>query len=161
MANLTRCLLDDPYASPQVCFTGFDPGEVPLGRMYGSNFSVKRSFFARHGGFDEDFCEPAYDDTELEIRFRQSGFRMIYESRARVQHYHPHDLRTYAARMRMVGRNAMRLYREHPQSMTLTDLGTLLTLPRAGGGAGRTHPSREAISWSSSTMRAGIPSSAY
>ena len=107
--------LGEPQCSFQFSFTGFDPQNAPIGRMYGSHHSVKRSFFERHGGFDEDFSLPAFDDVELEYRYRLSGFRLIYDSQALVHHLHQYDLASFAKRMRMVGTQAVRLYRKFPQ----------------------------------------------
>ncbi|MCL4498670.1 MAG: glycosyltransferase, partial [Chloroflexi bacterium] len=107
--------LGEPSCSFQFSFTGFDWQNVPIGRMYGSHHSVKRSFFERHGGFDEDFSLPAFDDVELEYRYRLSGFRLTYDPRALVHHLHQYDLASFAERMRMVGTQAVKLYRKFPQ----------------------------------------------
>ncbi len=120
--------LGEPDCSLQCSFTGFDPLNVPLGRLYGSNHSVKRAFFERHGGFDESFSLPAYDDIELECRYRRSGFRLVYEPHARAGHYHVHTIATFCDRMRMAGRVSVRLHRLHPETIVVTDIGTQLAL---------------------------------
>lgn len=121
--------LSEPDCPYQFCFTGFDSEDVPIGRMYSSHLSMKRRFFDQHGGFDETFALPAFDDVELEFRLRKSGFRLVYEPAAQVFHSHFYNLASFCDRMKIVGRAAVHLFRKHPQSITLTDIGTLLTLP--------------------------------
>ncbi len=121
--------LAEPDCAHQSSFTGFDPENVPVGRLYGSHHSVKRCFFEQHGGFDEYFTMPAFDDIEMEFRYRKSGFRLVYEARAQAFHDHPYTFTSYCERTRMVGRMSVRLYQKHPKSATLTGLWERLRMP--------------------------------
>ncbi len=120
--------LGEPDCPFQFSFSGFDPENVPLGRMYGSHLSLKRSFFMGQEGFDESFTLPAWDDIELQLRYRRVGFRLRYRSEALAHHYHPYDLPSFCRRMRMVGRATVPFYAKHPDSVLITNLPTLLTL---------------------------------
>lgn len=55
--------------------------------VIGCNFSVRRDVFLSVGGFDEAFPGTAYfEETDLAIRIRKAGYRIVFEPRAVVKH---------------------------------------------------------------------------
>ena len=118
--------LREPSTTLQFDYGGIDAQNAAFGRMYGSNHSVKRALFERVGGLDESFSEAAWDDVELEFRYREVGFRLLYARGATVAHHHCYDFEQFARRMLRVGRAAYQLYKKHPETARLTDLGSLL-----------------------------------
>jgi GT2 family glycosyltransferase len=59
-------------------------------RFYSSNVSLKRDFFLRAGGFDEEFCFD-YEDLDLGYRLGEQGLALAYEPRALAHHRHFYD----------------------------------------------------------------------
>jgi GT2 family glycosyltransferase len=59
-------------------------------RFYSSNVSLKRALFEPVGGFDPDFAFD-YEDLDIAYRLGEAGMRLLYESRAVVDHLHPYD----------------------------------------------------------------------
>lgn len=55
--------------------------------VIGCNFSVRRDVFLSVGGFDTAFPGTAYfEETDLAIRVRKAGYRIVFEPRAVVKH---------------------------------------------------------------------------
>jgi phosphatidylinositol alpha-1,6-mannosyltransferase len=68
---------------------GFEStGEFRVSHVPGGNFSAWRSALQAAGGFDEAFAEGAalYEETELCLRVRKSGFDILFRGSARLQH---------------------------------------------------------------------------
>ena len=84
----------------------YDPlGEGPLNLSGGvfltCNMAYRREVLEAVGGFDETFPYPAYEDTDLAARVKQSGKRIIWESRAVVIHpQRPLTLRAVLRKLR-------------------------------------------------------------
>jgi GT2 family glycosyltransferase len=76
--------------------------DVGFGRFYASNVSIKRERFLDVGGFDPDFRQADYEDTDLGWRLHQRGLRLIYEPAAIARHLHRYEWsdieRRYASR---------------------------------------------------------------
>lgn len=82
--------------------------------FYTANVSAKRSFLMGSGGFDEGFPHAAFEDIELGLRLDRAGMRLVYDSAAVVEHFHPYDLPASLRRMRTLGRSAMILRNRVP-----------------------------------------------
>jgi phosphatidylinositol alpha-1,6-mannosyltransferase len=68
---------------------GFEStGECRVSHVPGGNFSAWRSVLQRAGGFDEALAPGAalYEETELCLRVRKSGFDILFRGSARLQH---------------------------------------------------------------------------
>lgn len=91
-----------------------DPRAVPPDFFYTSNVSVKTALVRSHGGFDETFPDAALEDTELGLRLGAAGMRLVYESNAIAEHYHPVDLPGTLDRLAKVGRSARLLVARFP-----------------------------------------------
>jgi GT2 family glycosyltransferase len=53
------------------------------------NIAYRRNVFEALGGFDESFPEPSWEDNDLGLRARWSGYHHVYNNHAIV--YHPHE----------------------------------------------------------------------
>lgn len=70
-------------------FNRASPERRPIAHLSTCNCSVRRSSFARVGGFDEAFAGNSYgDDTDLAMRLAQAGGRMFFDPTASVRHMH-------------------------------------------------------------------------
>lgn len=91
-----------------------DPKAVSPNFFYTSNVSVKAALVRSQGGFDETFPDAALEDTELGLRLEAVGMRLVYESNAIAEHYHPVDLPDTLDRIAKVGRSARLLVARFP-----------------------------------------------
>lgn len=53
----------------------------------GACIGVPRTLFAQLGGFDTQFAPAYYEDTDLAMRVRQAGYRVLYQPALRVIHF--------------------------------------------------------------------------
>jgi GT2 family glycosyltransferase len=53
----------------------------------GAFLLVRRDLFLELGGFDETFAPAYYEETDLCMRLRQRGYRVVYEPNAVILHY--------------------------------------------------------------------------
>ena len=91
-----------------------DAERVPGSYFYTANVSVKTAFVRAHRGFDEAFPHAAFEDLELGFRLERAGMRLVYDSDAVVEHWHPVDLPAVLTRMRTLGRSAVLLHERFP-----------------------------------------------
>lgn len=89
--------------------------DVPPCFFYSSNISLKTGFLRSHEGFDERFRDAAFEDVELGLRLREAGLRLVYDSEAVAEHFHPVDLPQTLERMRRVGRATVLLCECFPE----------------------------------------------
>lgn len=127
--RLTRFLRYINEQGPQFGYALIaDPGNVPFNFFYTSNLSLRRELLLEEP-FDESFPFPAWEDIETSLRLFRRGLRLVYESRARVQHDHPTDFERFCRRQEQAGRSAVIFFRKHPE------LGSFLGIGPAGPGA--------------------------
>jgi glycosyltransferase involved in cell wall biosynthesis len=88
--------------------------DVGFGRMFASNLSIKRQFFASVDGFDTDFYF-GYEDLDLGLRLAKVGMRLIYQPDARVQHLHGYEWPAIARRFEGVAATERLMCHKHPQ----------------------------------------------
>jgi glycosyltransferase involved in cell wall biosynthesis len=91
-----------------------DADDVPGSCFYTANVSAKTAFLRAHGGFDEAFPHPAFEDLELGLRLKRAGLRLAYDAAAVVEHWHPTDLAAALQRMRTIGVSAVILHDRVP-----------------------------------------------
>lgn len=91
-----------------------DGETVPFNFFYTSNISVDRELLAGHP-FDTTFPAAAWEDIELAYRLEQKGLKIIYNSSARTEHYHPTTVASFARRQYTVGRSGAIFYEKHPE----------------------------------------------
>ncbi len=87
------------------------------------NVSLVRSFLIQHGGFDETFPNAAYEDTDLTLRLRQFGFKVILFKKAVGEHYQTISVQEGLRRQERIGEAYRFLVKNHPdvQKIDLSD----------------------------------------
>ncbi len=93
-----------------------DNENVPYNFFYTCNVSLCRQAMLDAGLFDESFPHAAWEDVELCYRMTRDGMRLVYEPRALTYHLHPTSLASFCRRRELVGVDAVRLYRKHPET---------------------------------------------
>ena len=76
--------------------------------------AYRRAVFLASGGFDTSFPTAMGEDTELSYRLAQAGYKMVFNPRAIVYHYHPSSVRAYLRRKYTAAYWRVVLYRLHP-----------------------------------------------
>jgi glycosyltransferase involved in cell wall biosynthesis len=90
--------------------------EAGWGRFYGANVSVKRSFLARVGDFDEDNLPYGYEDLDWSYRASMMGSRLLYAHDAVVDHLrHDMTLEFWKKRVRRIAVAERQFTRLHPE----------------------------------------------
>lgn len=68
-----------------------DPTLLPDGSpryIVTANACFCRSAFEQVGGFDETFASSGGEDTEIGLRMRQEGMKLVYSPRCQVSHWY-------------------------------------------------------------------------
>jgi lipopolysaccharide/colanic/teichoic acid biosynthesis glycosyltransferase/glycosyltransferase involved in cell wall biosynthesis len=65
--------------------------------------AYRKDVFQQNGGFDERFLNPAVEDIEFSFRLARKGYRMLFEPKATVYHYHDRNLAEYLQRKLKIG----------------------------------------------------------
>lgn len=92
---------------------------VPFNFFYTSNISIDRQLLVEHP-FDTTFPAAAWEDIELAYRLEKLGLKIVYNERARTEHFHQMTVDSFARRQFTVGRSGAIFYEKHP------DLGHML-----------------------------------
>jgi GT2 family glycosyltransferase len=92
-----------------------DPVDLAFNYFYTSNLSIGRKFFLDAGGFDEGFREYGWEDTELSLRLKKLGMRIVFNREAVTYHHHPITIQSFADRQRRVGHSAWTFLGRHPE----------------------------------------------
>ncbi|MCD6169778.1 MAG: glycosyltransferase [Candidatus Latescibacteria bacterium] len=98
-----------------------DKDDVPPLFLYAPNVSVKTKRLIEVGMFDEEFKYGA-QDSDLGIRLRLRGLRMVYNEKAIGYHYHPTNVNAFCYRQKMAGKAAFLLASKHPKISSIYDL---------------------------------------
>jgi GT2 family glycosyltransferase len=85
------------------------------GRFYGANVSVKRSFVARVGGFDEERLPYLYEDLDFGYRASKHGLRLLYNRNAVVEHLREMDLPFWRSKMGRLAAAERAFVEKHPE----------------------------------------------
>ncbi len=83
-------------------------------RFYSCNVSMKREFFARVGGFDEDFTY-YYEDLDIAARLEEAGFQLRFEPHAVTRHLHWYEWPDIERRFAGIAKGEHLMARKHPQ----------------------------------------------
>ena len=85
--------------------------------LYTANVSVKRSLLARVGGFDEVRFPFGYEDLDLGRRmYDATGFRLLYNCRARAEHLAPVTLEDWHRRIGRIASSERRFVETYPDA---------------------------------------------
>jgi glycosyltransferase involved in cell wall biosynthesis len=79
------------------------------------NLLCRRDALRAAGGFDERFLKA--QDAELAYRLVEMGYRLRFEPRSRVKHFHPTRLDSYLTTQARQGYWRVRLYEAHPSRL--------------------------------------------
>jgi GT2 family glycosyltransferase len=83
------------------------------GRFFATNnMALPRERFAELGGFDEDYVTSAAEDRDLCDRWRQAGFKMVYQPGAVIRHSHELNLLSFCRQHFTYGRGAVLFQRK-------------------------------------------------
>ena len=93
-----------------------DGQEYDFRHFYTCNISVKSGFIrSLDHWFDRGFYLYGFEDAELGYRLKQRGLHIVYSQKMVVQHYHYHNIWTFARRQRNCGIMANVLIAKHPK----------------------------------------------
>ncbi len=90
-------------------------GPVPWGAFAGANSSLKRSFIARVGDFDELRLPYLGEDTEFAYRASKLGMRLHYNPAARVDHLRTMSFELATRRVRRMAAAEYEISQMHPE----------------------------------------------
>ena len=109
---LTCYLSWHPFLFPQV---SLQPGlHAKNAYFVGCNLSIRRDAILAAGSFDPQFR--VAEDTELGVRLRRDGFRVLYVPEAQATHMHLlFPMSSLIRRAEIYGRTQWLLLRKHPQ----------------------------------------------
>jgi glycosyltransferase involved in cell wall biosynthesis len=78
---------------------------VPYHFHWSMNLSLpRRVMLDRRLVFHEDWAHIGHEDVELGYRWTRAGYEVVYNPRARGEHFHPHDLDTACRLQESIGR---------------------------------------------------------
>lgn len=87
-------------------------------KAFGSyNFCVKRNVFAAVGGFNVSYRRASGEDNDLSYKIIKSGWRIFFERKALVDHYHPVFIGKYLREQFQHGYWRVKMYKDHPLMM--------------------------------------------
>jgi len=81
------------------------------------NFCVKKTVFDAVGGFNRGYAQASGEDNDLSYKIRSAGWRIYFERKALVDHYHPTRVVKYLKEQFRHGYWRMKMYRDHPAMM--------------------------------------------
>jgi len=92
--------------------------------FWSMNLSLSRAeMIARNLVFHEDWAEIGHEDVELGHRWAKAGGLVVYNARARVEHYHPHSLESACRLQESIGRGLRDLEKLVPERDLLQRYG--------------------------------------
>jgi glycosyltransferase involved in cell wall biosynthesis len=81
------------------------------------NFCVKKSVFDAVGRFNTGYRRASGEDNDLSYKITGSGWRIYFQRKALVDHYHPAKLVKYLKEQFRHGFWRVKMYRDHPHMM--------------------------------------------
>lgn len=87
---------------------------IPEDFFYIPNTSLKKSFFLKSGGLDEDFLFSAWDDYELGLRLKAAGMRCKLVAQGFAWHEHPVTLDERSGAMAEAAESAVIFESKYP-----------------------------------------------
>jgi cellulose synthase/poly-beta-1,6-N-acetylglucosamine synthase-like glycosyltransferase len=81
------------------------------------NFCVRKKVFEEVGGFDTGYRTASGEDNDLSYKVTRSGWRIYFERKALVDHYHPAVLAQYLKEQFRHGYWRVKMYKDHPGMM--------------------------------------------
>ena len=99
------------------------------------NFCVRKNVFEAVGGFNTGYRNASGEDNDLSYKIIGSGWRIFFEPKALVDHYHPTSVRKYLKEQFRHGFWRVKMYRDHPHMMQgdgYTFWKDIIEMPLAG-----------------------------
>jgi len=91
-------------------------GDVVKSNYFTTAFcSVRKEFFDKIGGFDENFSGYGWEDPEIGLRIESSGGRISFFKTDKIYHYHDKTVEEWVGQIENSGRNLEYLINKHPQ----------------------------------------------
>jgi GT2 family glycosyltransferase len=110
--DLFRHWLDN--GGPQFAYWRIkESGAIGPRFFYACNIAARRELFLEHP-FDPAI-RYGYEDTELGLRMKRAGVRLLYHPAAWGHHHHPRSLGEFRRRQYQVGRSLYAALRKHPE----------------------------------------------
>ena len=81
------------------------------------NFCSKRNVFDEVGGFNTAYRCASGEDNDLSYKIVNAGWRIYFERKALVDHYHPTSVLKYLKEQFRHGRWRVKMYQDHPGMM--------------------------------------------
>jgi glycosyltransferase involved in cell wall biosynthesis len=81
------------------------------------NFCVKKNVFDAVGGFNTAYRNASGEDNDLSYKIIRSGWRIYFQRKALVDHYHPTRVVKYLKEQFRHGFWRLTVYRDHPPMM--------------------------------------------
>jgi len=81
------------------------------------NFCVKKNVFEAVGGFNTDYPHASGEDNDLSYKITKSGWRIYFQRKALVDHYHPTLVLKYLKEQFRHGFWRVKMYADHPLMM--------------------------------------------
>lgn len=79
--------------------------------------AYRKKIFLENGGFDEGFRTASGEDTDLSFRLAEKGHKLVFASKAIVEHYHPTNMWKYWKTKFFRAYWRVRIYRKNPKKM--------------------------------------------
>jgi len=81
------------------------------------NFCVKKNVFEAVGGFNSWYRFASGEDNDISYKIRGAGWRIYFQRKALVDHYHPSLVVKYLKEQFRHGFWRVKMYRDHPRMM--------------------------------------------
>jgi GT2 family glycosyltransferase len=116
--------------------------EAGVGRFYGANASLKKSFIERVGDFEEERLPYGFEDVEWAFRASKLGFRLLYAREAVVDHLREMTLEFWQRRAHRLAGSERRMVEMQPEMkpQLLWKFQKAAARPPARGRAVRLYP---------------------
>ncbi|MBF0571349.1 MAG: glycosyltransferase [Candidatus Omnitrophica bacterium] len=100
------------------------------------NFCVRKEVFDAIGGFNSAYRHASGEDNDLSYKITQSGWRIYFQRKALVDHYHTVKVVKYLKEQFRHGFWRVKMYMDHPRMMSgdgYTFWKDIIEMPLAGG----------------------------
>ncbi len=94
---------------------GEEATELHFRDFVSRNLSMPKAIFTGLGGFDNEYPNSGFEDTDLAIRALQAGYRLWYNPLASGEHRHTGTLEQVGRHMYNYQVSAALLFRKHPE----------------------------------------------
>ncbi|HNV23546.1 MAG TPA: glycosyltransferase [Candidatus Omnitrophota bacterium] len=84
-------------------------------KSFGSyNFGIRKKIFEEVGGFNQNYRYASGEDNDLSYKILKAGYKIYFEKKSLVDHYHPTQLKKYLKEQFRHGFWRFKMYQDHP-----------------------------------------------